>query len=411
MNKIIKNIALFDGRTKQDILISDQNIADINKNLAKSDAGKGLSDADIIDGSGLTALPAIIDIGTFKIDKAAFFMGGIARAALMPDQNPTLDEPSAVKYAALKAKPDLWIHPIGAATKGLENQSMAEYALMKDAGARAISTGRHWISNSGLMLKIQQYAASLDLPLIIHAEDCGLTHGANATSSLNATILGILAAPPQAESIAIARDIALAEISGAALHFRHVTTAKSLDLIKQAKKQGLKITAGVSPAYLLLNDMAISDFRTFAHLSPPLRSEDDRLAALEALADGTIDILCSAHDPRDVEEKRLPFSDSAAGMVGAQSLLSHGLNLVRDGVINMERLTQLLSSNPAKLLGLGNAGKLENGFEADIILVDEDAPWQIKSDNLPGLAGNTPFDGLPVIGKVRHMLKGGKLLF
>jgi dihydroorotase len=209
--------------------------------------------------------------------------------------------------------------------------------------------------------------------------------------------------------MAVARDIMLAEQSGARLHFRQLSTSRAFDLVRTAKKSGLPVTCGISPAHLLLSDVAIGGFRTFARLSPPLRSEDDRQAALRALADGTIDLICSSHDPQGPEAKRLPFADAEAGMSGAETLLTLSLTLVRDGVIDLPRLIALLSTAPARLLGLPG-GTLTVGSEADLVLFDPGAPWRIDSDHMASRAGNTPFDGLPVQGKVLKTIKGGVAL-
>lgn len=188
-----------------------------------------------------------------------------------------------------------------------------------------------------------------------------------------------------------------------------MTTAQGLDLIRQAKAEGLPVTCGITPAHLFLSDIAISDFRTFAKLSPPLRSEEDRMACLEAVKDGTIDVISSGHDPRGPEDKRLPFAEAEFGMAGAETLLALSLNLVRDGYIDLSRLFELLSTSPARILGV-EAGQIAKGFEADLILVDLDAPWQIDTRKMAAAAGNTPFDKLPVQGRVRAIYKGGKAL-
>jgi dihydroorotase len=249
----------------------------------------------------------------------------------------------------------------------------------------------------------------LDMPLFVHSEDAGLAGNAVATISLNATLLGLPSASPTVETLAIQRDLALAEESGAHIHFRQVTTAAGLDLIRAAKQRGLKISCGITPAHLFLSDTALTGFRTFARLSPPLRSEDDRLACIAAVADGTIDVISSGHDPRGPEDKRLPFADAAPGMAGAETLLALSLNLVRDGHISIGRLFELLATNPARILNV-NAGAIESGREADLIFIDRDAPWQVDSDKMAALAGNTPFDKLPVQGRVRKIMKGGKII-
>ena len=361
---------------------------------------------DVIDARGALVTPGLVDFGVFAIDKPAFHFGGITRAGLMPDRSPPLDRPSAVRFAAQSGKPDLWVHPLAAATVGLEGKQLAELALMRDAGARAVATGRQWIADSGTMLRLLQYAAMLDLVVVSHAEDAGLTGGAVATAGEMASRLGLSGAPAEAEALAVARDLALAEMSGARIHFRQVTTRSALDLVRAAKSRGVPATAGVTPAHFMLSDLALQDFRTFARLSPPLRSEDDRQAVIAAIADGTIDVIASGHDPRGPEDKRLPFADAAPGMAGAESLLPLTLTLVRDAIISVERAFELLAANPAQLLGV-EAGALVQGREADIALIDAEKPWVIDSAMMAASAGNTPFDKQPVQGRAIALWKGG----
>jgi dihydroorotase len=360
-----------------------------------------------IDCKGRILAPGIVDLGVFAIDKPAFRFGGITRAALMPDQSPVLDLPAMIKQSAAEGKPDLWSHPIAAATKGLAGTQLAEIGLMKRSGAKAVATGRQWIADSGIMLKLLQYCKSLDLPLIVHSEDAGLTAGAVATNGETATRLGLASATAVAEAVSIARDIALVRETGAHVHFRQVTTQDGLNLIRAAKAEKLPVTCGITPAHLLLSDIAISDFRTFARLSPPLRSEDNRLACVAAVQDGTIDVISSGHDPRGPEDKRLPYAESAPGMAGAETLLALSFTLVRNDIVSIGRLFELLSANPAKILGV-EAGQLRPGYEADFILIDEDSPWRVDTRKMAAAAGNTPFDGLPVQGRVTAIYKGGR---
>jgi dihydroorotase len=300
----------------------------------------------------------------------------------------------------------LWVHPLAAATVGLEGTQLAELALMRDAGARAVASGRQWIADSGTMLRLLQYAAMLDMTVVCHAEDGGLTGRAVATAGEMATRLGLPSAPAEAEALAVARDLMLAEMAGARLHLRHVTTCAALDLVRAAKRRGVRVTAGVSPAHFMLSDLALQDFRTFARLSPPLRCEADRQAVVAAIADGTIDVVGSGHDPRGPEDKRLPFADAAPGMAGAETLLALTLTLVRDGVIPLERAFELLAGNAAALLGV-DAGELREGAEADLALIDPEKPWVVDSARMAASAGNTPFDRQPVEGRVLSLWKGG----
>ena len=214
---------------------------------------------ETVDAKGKMVMPGLVDFGVFAVDKPAFHFGGITRAALMPDQSPPLDLPSRVSYISKSGKPDLWVHPLAAATSGLAGEKLAEIGLMKAAGARGIATGRSWIAHSGTMLNVLQYAAMLDLAVVTHAEDSALIGNAAATAGEMATRLGLPSAPAKAEAIAVARDIVLAEMTGARLHFRQVTTAAALDLVRGAKARGLPVTAGVSPAHFMLSLIHISE--------------------------------------------------------------------------------------------------------------------------------------------------------
>ncbi|MEM9312416.1 MAG: dihydroorotase [Pseudomonadota bacterium] len=360
----------------------------------------------VLDAGGKLVSPGLVDLGVFAVDKPAFHFGGITRAALMPDQSPPLDYPSRVNYIAKSGKPDLWVHPLAAATRGLEGVELAEIALMKEAGARGVATGRRWIADSGVMLRLMQYAAMLDLVVVTHAEDAGLVGEAAATAGEIATRMGLPSAPAEAETLALARDIALAEMSGARVHFRQVTTAAGFDLVRSAKARGVNITCGITPAHFMLSDLATVDFRTFARLSPPLRSETDRQAACAAIGEGVVDVISSGHDPRGPEDKRQPFADAEPGMAGAETVLAMTLNLVRDGVIGIDRVFELLSTNPARILGVP-AGALEPGLEADIAVVDPDAPWIVDRSKMEATADNTPFDRQGAQGRVRALIKGG----
>ena len=387
-----------DGVRDAAIRFVDGNIVEI---------GGEACDGDLtVDAKGLLVAPGLVDLGVFAIDKPAFHFGGITRAALMPDQSPPLDLPSRISYIAKSGKPDFWVHPLAAASRGMEGREIAELALMRDAGARGVATGRQWIPDSGVMLRLLQYAAMLDMVVIAHAEDAALVGGAVATAGEIATRRGLPSAPAAAESIALARDIALAELANARIHFRQVTTREGLEIVRAAKARGAKVTCGITPAHFMLSDLATVDFRTFARLSPPLRSEDDRHAVREAIADGTIGVIASGHDPRGPEDKRLPFSDAEPGMAGAETLLAMTLSLVRDDVIDMGHAFELVAATPARVLGV-DAGVIMEGFEADLVLVDPDKPWVIQSARMEATAGNTPFDGQPTQGRVTAMYKGG----
>lgn len=404
---LIRNARLVDPASGTDapgdLLVAERVIAACGPGLAAP------VEAEILEAGGAVLAPGLIDATVFKTDVAAAVAGGITSVLLMPDQSPPLDDPALVERAERLGKPRLWVRPLAAATRGLKGRELAELSLMKEAGAVAVSTGRAAIADAQVMLRLLRYAHGLGLVVIAHAECPFLTAGAVATEGEHATRMGLAAAPAAAEAVQIARDLRLAEEAGAALHFACVSTAEGLALIRRAQAAGHNVTAGTAPAYALLSETALLGYRSFARLSPPLRSEADREAVRKGLADGTISVLSSRHDPRTAEEKRLPFADAEPGAAGSATLLALGLTLVHDGVLSLGRLMALLSSGPAARFGLPG-GSLAPGTPADLLLFDPGAPWRIDSDDLPGLAGNTPFDGLPVQGRVRLLLKGGERL-
>lgn len=408
----MKPLAITDARiidpargidTTADILIADRTIAAIGRPEIPSDALR-------IDAGGLVAAPGLVDAGVFKSEPAAFLAGGITRTLLMPDQSPVIDDPALAERAQRIGKPHVWVHPLAAATRGLAGAELAEVALMKAAGAVAIATGRRQIASAAVMYRLLQYAAAFDLVTVVHAEDAALTEGAEATTGETATRLGLASAPAIAEAVAIARDVRLAEAAGARLHIHQVTTAEGLDVIRAARSRGARITCGTAPAYLLLNDEAVTGYRTFTRLSPPLRSEDDRRALLGGLADGTIDCLTSAHDPRGQDEKRLPFAQATPGMSGAETLLALAISAGENAGVPLSRLIAMMSATPAAIFGVPG-GNLGEGAPADIVLFDPGAPWRIAASKFVSAGDNTPFDGLPVQGRVKWTVKGGEIAF
>lgn len=389
--------------TATDLLVRDRRIAAIGPSLP------ALEGARVIEAGGLLLAPALVDCCTFATDLEATVAGGITTALLMPDQSPPLDDPALIERAERLGKPRLWVRPLAAATRGLAGRELADLALMQEAGAVAVATGRAAIADSAVMLRLLRYAGGLGLVTVTHAEDSFLAEGAVATEGEMATRLGLPAAPAAAEALAIARDLRLARLAGAPLHIACVTTAEGVALVRAAKAAGQDVTAATAPPYCLLSETALAGYRSFARLSPPLRQEPDRIAVVEGLADGTIDMLASRHDPRSSDAKRLPFADAAPGDAGAATLLALGLALVHAGDVPLPRLLEALTAAPARRFGLPG-GRIAEGAPADLLLLDPDAPWRIDSDRLLGLAGNTPFDGLPVQGRVTLLVKGGDIL-
>ncbi len=368
------------------------------------------ADARVIDCAGRHLAPGLIDAGVFAADAAACLAGGITRVVLMPDRSPPLDDPALIGWAQRIGKPDVWVHPLAAATRGLEGTELAEIGLCQQAGAVGCATGRSGIADAGVMHRLLQYAHGFGLVVVTHAEDEGLAGTAVATEGEFATRLGLPAAPAFAEAIRVARDLRLAEATGCALHIRQVTTAESIALVRDAKARGLPVTCGVTPAHFLLGEQSVSGYRSFARLSPPLRHDDDRRAVIAGLADGTIDVIASGHDPRTQEDKRLPFADAAPGATGAETLLPLALTLTRDAGMEIAAVIAAMTSTPARIFGLPG-GTLRPGAPADLIVYDPDAPWRIDADTSVASAGNTPFDGMAVQGRVTMTVKGGDIVW
>jgi len=364
--------------------------------------------AQVIDCKGKALSPGIIDMQAFALDGAAAAAGGITTVALMPNLDPAVDNAAMVDYVLRLGRddPDVRVRPMGAATQGLKGEQIAEIGLMQAAGAVAFASGRKAIADSAVMLRLLSYATRFNALIIQHAEDPSLTHDACMTEGELATRLGLNAAPRFAEAMMIERDIRLVAGSGGRYHVAQLTTREGIEVVAQAKKKGVTISAGVTPAHFLLNEMAIQDYRTFAKMSPPLREEMDRRAVLQALADGVIDVITSGHDPHNEEAKRLPFAQAEVGMVGFETLLPCALKLYHEDLLSLPAVMAKLTSKPAELLGLPS-GRLEVGAPADLMVFDPDTPWSIRAEKLRSAAKNTPFDELMVQGKVLRTICDG----
>lgn len=381
-------------------------------------------DAVRIDGGGAALCPGLIDLRastgepgaeyreTFTASLDAAAAGGVTTMALLPNTRPAIDEPALVRL--LKARGDedsrVTILPYGALTHGCLGQDMAELGLLSEAGAIAFTDGPHAIADTKHMRQYLAYARGIDALVMQHPEDPSLARGGCATASERATRLGLPQIPPAAEAILMARDIRLAEMTGARLHFAHVSTAEGLELIRGARKRGLPITCDAAPPYFYLDEREIEGFRTYAKLSPPLRETSDRDAVRAALADGTIDAIASDHTPCDADDKRLPFAQARAGGTGLVTLLPITLSEVAAGRLDLLQAVRLLTSSPARLLGVAG-GTFRKGRPADLCLFDPEARWTIRAGAMAGGAQNTPFDGHVVTGKVIGTWKNGRRTF
>jgi dihydroorotase len=378
----------------------------------------------VIAGDGCVLCPGLVDMrvelgepgGEYRETVASAALaasaGGITTVAALPDSRPPIDDPALVRLLRARGEETgrITVLPYGAATRGCRGEELAEIGLLREAGAVGFTDGAHAIGSSRLMRMALAYAAGFGARIIQHPEDPELAQGGAATQGELATRLGLPGIPVQAEAILVARDVRLADMTGGAVHFAHVSTEDALDVIRRAKARGIRVTCDTAPPYFDLNETAIGDFRTFAKLSPPLRAESDRLAVVAALADGTIDAIASDHQPRDADDKRLPFAQAAAGGVGLVTLLGVTLAQVHAGTISLMRAIELLTVAPARLLGSA-AGTLARGAPADLCLFDLERAWQVSVGTLPGKAQNTPFDGRALEGRVLGTWKAGRRVF
>jgi len=367
-----------------------------------------------IDCGGLCLAPGIVDIGvkvsepgerhkeSFRSAGRAAAAGGVTTIVTRPDTTPAIDTPEVLEFVARRAQADSIVRvlPMAALTKGRAGREMTEIGFLRDAGAVAFTDGDHVVSDTRVLSRALTYARSLGALVIGHVQDPGLSHGAAVTAGKFASLRGLPGVSPMAERMALDRDIALIELTGVRYHADQITTARALPALARAKANGHDITAGVSIHHLTLNELDVADYRSFFKLTPPLRSEDDRIAVVQAVADGLIDIICSMHTPQDEESKRLPFEAAAAGAVGLETLLPASLRLYHAGQMTLPGLFRALSLNPSRRLGLAS-GRMAAGAPADLVLFDPDAPFVLNRATLRSKSRNTPFDGARMQGIVR----------
>jgi len=401
-----------------DILIVDGYIREIKPNLE-------ISDAKVIDLTGLTVTPGLIDMHVhfrdpgyeYKEDIESGSMsaaaGGFTAVACMPNTNPPIDNSALVEYVKTKASKvgKVKVLPIGCVSKGQRGEEITEMGDMAKAGAVAFSDDGRPIANSSLMRKAMVYAAMFDKVIIDHCEDPSLFEGGQINEGRVSTLLGLAGIPRASEEIMVARDILLAREMQTPVHIAHISTKGAVELVRWAKQEGVRVSCEVAPHHLTLTEEAVMGYNTYAKVNPPLRTQEDIDALLEGLSDGTIDAIATDHAPHHVDEKDVEFDKAAFGMVGLETALGVILTkVVGKKGISLNTVIQKMTHGPAKVLGL-DMGTLKAGNLADITVIDLEREWTVDKDKFFSKGRNTPFHGLKLKGKAVMTIVDGKIVY
>jgi dihydroorotase len=400
-----------------DLLIEDGRIAEIA-------AVRAARDAEMIDCAGACLAPGLVDMRvelrepgaehqeSMNSGALAAVAGGVTTMVALPNTDPVIDEMALVEFVARRSR-DVGLARIrtyAAATKGLRGNELTEMGLLAAAGALAFTDAGRAIADPVVMRRALSYARTFDLLVMQHPEEPHLARGGVMNEGEVATRLGLAGITPAAELIMVERDLRLCEITGGRLHVAHVSTERAIDAIRQAKARKLPVTCDTAPHYFALNETAVGDYRSFAKVSPPLRSEWDRRAVVLGLKDGTIDCIASDHSPHDQESKRLPFASAASGIIGVETLLPLALELYHNGHLPLLQVLKAVTQRPAEILRLPS-GRLEIGAAADLTIFDLERPWRIDVDALRSKSKNSPYDGRPVQGRVLRTVIAGRSVF
>ncbi len=405
---------------KGGILIEDGWILAAGPTVTRESAGAGTA---VIDCSGLTLIPGLIDMRVFTGEPGTEYRetlasaseaaaaGGVTTMIVMPNTQPIVDDAAIVDFILRRARDTALVRvaPMAAITKSLGGELMTEIGGLKEAGAVAVTEGTKALANANVFRRALTYAKDFNMLVVQHVEEPNLSTGImNAGEA--ASRLGLSGNPAMSEVIMLERDLRLVEMTGARYHASQISSRLSVEVIRAAKVQGLPVTCGVSIHHLTLNENDIGAYRTFFKLSPPLRSEEDRRALVEAVADGTIDVIVSGHDPQSADTKRLPFAEAAFGAIGLETMLSASLGLYHNENMSLKRLVEAMSSKPAEILGL-ETGRLAPGAPADFALVDLNLSWTVEEHGLRSRAKNSPFEHRTLEGRCVETIVAGQSVY
>jgi len=380
--------------------------------VLSGDAPEGFA-GEVVDASGMWVVPGLIDMHVhlrepgfewkedIRTGTKAAAAGGFTSVACMANTEPVNDAPEVTRLIVEKANREgaVNVFPVASISRGLSGKEMTDFAELSEAGAVAFSDDGKYVANPLFMRRVMEYARPFGYPILVHAEDPDLAAGGHANEGWNAIRLGIAGAPALAEEVAIARDILIARQTGGRLHIQHISTKMGVDMLRMAKRAGLNVTGETAPHYFTLTDEALEGYDTNAKVNPPLRSEEDRMAILEGLLDGTIDAVASDHAPHDEYLKACEFSSAANGIIGLQTSLPLTLALAADGKISPARVVELLSASPARILSLGGKGTLAPGADADVTVIDPEGEWEFRKEDILSKSKNSPFLGWKLRGR------------
>ena len=402
------------------LLIEDGWILAAGPKVTRDSVGSG---TQIVDCSGLTLIPGLVDMRVFTGEPGTEYRetlasashaaaaGGVTTMIVMPNTQPVIDDAAIVDFILRRARDTAVVRvaPMAAITKGLAGELMSEIGGLQEAGAVAITDGLRAVANANLFRRALTYAKDFGMLVVQHVEEPTLSTGVMNASEI-AGRLGLSGVPAMAEVILLERDLRLVELTGARYHAAQISSHMSLDVIRAAKARGLPVTCGVSIHHLSLNENDIGAYRTFFKLSPPLRTEDDRRALVEGVADGTIDVIVSGHDPQSADTKRLPFAEAAFGAIGLETMLSAALTLHHNEDLPLPRIVEAMASTPAAILGL-EVGRLEAGAPADFCLVDPTLSWTVADSRLRSLSKNSPFEHRTLEGRAVETVVAGQSVY